>query len=158
VGGNHFHHFLAPVLERGAEAEHPEISEVLMAGVSVAIAGLGIALAWFIYSKARGVLPMVIAMKSGAFAWLMRTISNKYYVDELYDRMIVRPIHAISETVLFRFVDAIVIDGLFVNGSARFVEGTARHVIRRLQTGVAQAYALAMTAGMVAVIVYMTLR
>ena len=161
VGGNHFHHFLEPVFgAHGAVTAHaPEdagLSELSMAAVSVAIALLGIALAWLVYSKAKGMIPMVLAMKSRAFEFLMRTVSNKYYVDELYDLAIVRPIHAVSETVLFRLVDVRIIDGL-VNGVADFVEGTAMNVIRRLQTGVAQAYALAMTAGMVAVILYITL-
>jgi NADH:ubiquinone oxidoreductase subunit 5 (subunit L)/multisubunit Na+/H+ antiporter MnhA subunit len=68
-----------------------------------------------------------------------------------------RLIHASRETILFRIVDVRIIDGI-VNGVAGFVEGTAMNVIRRLQTGVAQTYALAMTAGMVAVILYMALR
>ncbi len=162
VGGNHFHHFLEPVFgAHGAVTAHaPEgtgPSALSMAAVSVAIALLGIALAWLIYAKAKGMIPMVLAMKSRAFEFLMRTVSNKYYVDELYDLAIVKPIHAVSETILFRLVDVRIIDGL-VNGVAEFVEGTAMNVIRRLQTGVAQAYALAMTAGMVAVILYITLR
>jgi NADH-quinone oxidoreductase subunit L len=162
VGGNHFHHFLEPVFGSHGAAAGPsgtpaEPSELGMAALSVAIALLGIALAWFIYSKARGMIPMALAMKSRAFDFLMRTVSNKYYVDELYDFLIVRPIHALSETVLFRLVDVRIIDGL-VNGVAAFVEGAAMNVIRRLQTGVAQTYALAMTAGMVAVILYIALR
>jgi NADH-quinone oxidoreductase subunit L len=162
VGGNHFHHFLEPVFgAHGAAAEqaaeHAGPSESGMAAVSVGIALLGVALAWLVYSKARGMLPMVLAMKSKAFDFLMRTVSNKYYVDELYDLVIVRPIHAVSETILFRIVDVRIIDGI-VNGVATLVEGTAMNVIRRLQTGVAQTYALAMTAGMVAVILYIALR
>jgi NADH-quinone oxidoreductase subunit L len=162
VGGNRFHHFLEPVFGAHGPAAahaagHAEPSELGMAAVSVGIALLGIALAWFIYSKARGMIPMVLAMKSRIFDFLMRTVSNKYYVDELYDLVIVRPIHAVSETILFRMVDVRIIDGA-VNGIARIVEGTAMNVIRRLQTGVAQTYALAMTAGMVAVILYIALR
>jgi len=88
---------------------------------------------------------------------MMRTVTNKYYVDALYDRAIVRPVHALSDTLLYRVVDVGIIDGL-VNGVAAFVEGTGRNVIRRLQTGVVQTYALAMTAGMVAVIFYIVLR
>jgi len=162
VGGNRFHHFLEPVFGAHGPAAahaagHAEPSELGMAAVSVGIALLGIALAWLIYAKAKGMIPMVLAMKSRAFDFLMRTVSNKYYVDELYDLAIVRPIHAVSETILFRIVDVRIIDGL-VNGVASFVEGAAMNVIRRLQTGVAQTYALAMTAGMVAVILYIALR
>jgi NADH-quinone oxidoreductase subunit L len=101
---------------------------------------------------------MVLAMKSKAFAWLMRTVSNKYYVDEFYDLVIVRPVHAVSEMVLYRLVDVRLIDGLLVNGPAIAVEAVARKVLRRVQTGVAQTYALVMMAGVVAVIAYIALR
>ena len=159
LGGNHFHHFLAPVLGgHAAEAAiAPERSEAVMAGVSVGIALAGITLAWMVYVKAKGLLPMLLAAKSRGFAAMMRTVTNKYYVDALYDRAIVRPVHALSDTLLYRVVDVGIIDGL-VNGVAAFVEGTGRNVIRRLQTGVVQTYALAMTAGMVAVILYIALR
>ncbi len=159
LGGNHFHHFLAPVLGgHAAEAAiAPERSEAVMAGVSVGIALAGITLAWMVYVKAKGLLPMLLAAKSRGFAAMMRTVTNKYYVDALYDRAIVRPLHALSDTLLYRVVDVGIIDGL-VNGVAAFVEGTGRNVIRRLQTGVVQTYALAMTAGMVAVILYIALR
>jgi NADH-quinone oxidoreductase subunit L len=158
VGGNHFHHFLEPVFGTHAPAAAHGGSELGLAAVSVLIAGAGIALGWFLYEKAKGVLPMVLAMKSKTFAWLMRTVSNKYYVDELYDLVIVRPVHAVSDLLLFRLVDVRLIDGLLVNGPATAVEAAARNVLRRFQTGVAQTYALAMMAGMVAVIAYIALR
>ena len=168
VGGNHFHHFLEPVFgahggahggahaaAAGAAAHGP--SEIALAVLSVGIALAGIGLAWLIYSKARGVLPMVLAMKSRLFAGAMRIVSDKYYVDELYDLAIVRPIRVLSDVVLFRFVDVRLIDGLLVNGPAEAVAGLAQNVIRRLQTGVAQSYALAMTLGVVALIAYIAL-
>ncbi len=158
VGGNHFHHFLEPVFGSHAPAVPHGGSELALAGVSVLIAGAGIVLGWFLYHKAKGVLPMVLAMKSKVFAWIMRTVSNKYYVDELYDLVIVRPVHALSEMVLYRLVDVRLIDGLLVNGPAVAVEAAAQNVLRRVQTGVAQTYALVMMAGMVAVIAYIALR
>lgn len=160
LGGNRFHHFLEPVFAHHGGAgglSSQGASEAAMAGLSVGVALAGIALAWLIYSKARGMLPMILAMKSRPFAWLMKTVSNKFYVDELYDFVVVRPLHAVSERVLFRFVDVRLIDGLFVNGSASVVQTVAHRVLRRLQTGVAQTYALAMAAGAVAIIAYLAL-
>jgi NADH-quinone oxidoreductase subunit L len=158
VGGNHFHHFLEPVFASHAPALPHGGSELAGACVSVLIAGAGIVVGWFLYQKAKGVLPMVLAAKSKTFAWIMRTVSNKYYVDELYELVVVRPVHAISEMVLYGLVDVRLIDGLLVNGPAVAVEAAAQKVLRRLQTGVVQTYALVMMAGMVAVIAYIALR
>ncbi len=160
VGGNHFHRFLEPVFgghTAGVEAAAHGPFEIALAALSVGIALSGIALAWLIYSKARGVLPMVLAMKSRLFAGVMRIVSDQYYVDEFYELTIVRPIRVFSDVVLFRFVDVRMIDGLLVNGPAETVALLARGVIRRLQTGVAQSYALAMTIGVVALIAYIAL-
>ena len=60
-------------------------------------------------------------------------------MDEIYDAAIVQPIKTLSEQVLWKGVDAGVIDGA-VNGAAVTVRG-ASGVLRRLQTGSVRAYA-----------------
>jgi NADH-quinone oxidoreductase subunit L len=63
-----------------------------------------------------------------------RVLYNKYYVDELYDAIVVRPLNAVSTRLLWRRIDQQVIDGGLVNGSA----GVSRMLGRigsRLQTG-----------------------
>jgi NADH-quinone oxidoreductase subunit L len=70
---------------------------------------------------------------------------NKYYVDEIYEYTLVRPGYALSDRVLFRVVDAGIIDGI-VNGigiTARLIGAAAR----LLQTGVVRTYALFMLLG-----------
>ena len=72
---------------------------------------------------------------------------NKYYIDELYDAVIVRPIKAMSTTVLWKGADAALIDGS-VNGVGKAVRGTSA-VLRRLQSGSVRAYAASLFLGVV---------
>jgi NADH-quinone oxidoreductase subunit L len=78
-------------------------------------------------------------------------VANKFYVDELYDAVLVRPLVWLSENVLWRGVDAGLIDGAAVNGSARLVRGFASGVLRYAQSGLAQAYLFVMVLGTLAI-------
>jgi NADH-quinone oxidoreductase subunit L len=80
---------------------------------------------------------------------LHRLLLHKYYVDELYDRVIVKPLLALSHWCAASF-DAGVIDGA-VNGVASLVAGAATR-LRRLQTGFVMNYALSMLVGVVALL------
>jgi NADH:ubiquinone oxidoreductase subunit 5 (subunit L)/multisubunit Na+/H+ antiporter MnhA subunit len=71
------------------------------------------------------------------------------------DATVVRPLVAISDHVLYRGVDAGLIDGAGVNGAAAGVAGAARHVLRRLQSGLAQSYLVLMLAGAAAVLAWL---
>ena len=59
-----------------------------------------------------------------------RLVRDKYRVDEAIDAVIVRPLVAVSDHVLYRGVDAGLIDGAGVNGTAAVVRGSALHVLR----------------------------
>jgi NADH:ubiquinone oxidoreductase subunit 5 (subunit L)/multisubunit Na+/H+ antiporter MnhA subunit len=72
--------------------------------------------------------------------------------DELYDKAIVRPIKRISTTVLWRGVDAGLIDGS-VNAVGLVVRGWSA-VLRRMQTGSVRAYAMSFFVGVVALLGY----
>ena len=80
---------------------------------------------------------------------------NAWYVDRLYDAVIVRPLYALSET-LARVFDLGVVDGA-VNGLGRGVAAWAA-ALRRLQTGYAVNYALTMLAGAVVVVAFLLVR
>ena len=77
---------------------------------------------------------------------------NKYYVDELYDAVIVQPIKRTSQMFLWRGVDAGLIDGT-VNAVGLVVRGWSA-VLRRLQTGSVRAYAMSLFLGVVAILGY----
>jgi NADH-quinone oxidoreductase subunit L len=114
-------------------------------GVSVAAALAGLLVAWQLYVRGRADLAKVGVPQNG----IHRLLLHKYYVDELYDRAIVRPILALSHWCAEAF-DAGVIDGA-VNGVATLI-GRAAGWLRRYQTGFVMNYALSMLVGVVALL------
>jgi len=134
-----------------AGVAHVATSELAMSAVSITIALVGIVLAYRFYVMSPD-LPDRLKQK---FARAYSLLLNKYYVDEIYDAVFVRPTVALA-TGLWRYFDALVIDGA-VNGSASAVELGSR-VVRRLQTGKLQNYALSLVAGAAAVILFWLLR
>src|SRR5262249_44572901 len=109
--GNHFEHFLVPVFGSGEVAEaagqvaHKGMEFVLM-GVSVVVALLGMALAAWLYLF-RPELPQKI---SNALGSLYETVVHKYYVDEIYAAVFVKPLVDGSTKILWQGVDRKVID------------------------------------------------
>ena len=138
--------FLAPVLAGGHEAEagHHGPAWALMA-VSVVAALAGLIVAWVMYIRGRADLAKIGVPQNG----IHRLLLHKYYVDELYDRTIVRPILALSRWCAEAF-DVGVIDGA-VNGVATVVDRAAGR-LRRYQTGFVMNYALSMLVGVVALL------
>ncbi|HEX2500452.1 MAG TPA: NADH-quinone oxidoreductase subunit L [Methylomirabilota bacterium] len=138
--------FLAPVLAGGhaTEGGHHGPAWGVMA-VSVAAGLAGLLVAWEMYLRGRADLAKVGVPQSG----IHRLLLGKYYVDELYDRVIVQPIFALSRWCADAF-DAGVIDGA-VNGVAAVVERAAGR-LRRYQTGFVMNYALSMLVGVVALV------
>ncbi len=125
-------------------AEHAPIAAV---AVAVAMAFGGLALAWLAYVVSPQ-LPDRIATALGAFYRLVR---DKYRIDELYDRVIYRPVLAMTDAAAW-VVDRGVIDGI-VNGVGTFVVSTSG-AWRRVQTGNVQHYALSFLAGALALVTY----
>jgi NADH-quinone oxidoreductase subunit L len=154
--GGRFEHFLAPVFEAGrvaVEQPAPEAGsgslEYLLIAISVSAAVLGLLLAWALYFR-RPQLPARIAAGLGR---LYTTVANKYYIDELYAILFVKPLIDGSTTILWHGIDQGGIDAA-VNDSA----AAARHVsdnLRHMQSGNLRSYAGWIAAGGAAVIAYM---
>jgi NADH-quinone oxidoreductase subunit L len=186
---NWFEHYLEPVFEPA----HHALREVFAAGVpghdvewmlmgaSVAIAFVGIGVAWAFYRKH----PEIPERLAGSLAGLHRLLLNKYYVDELYGKIFVRGL-ALGGGQTLHGVDRYVVDGgdgevrggLGVNGVAwatrdvvarvsnlwdRYVvDGLVNftaavfdnfsYVFRAVQNGLVQSYALAMLIGIFLII------
>jgi len=148
--GTGFSRFLAPVLPL-QEAEHSAgvAFSLLVLSAAVAIAGVG--LAWAVYGR----VPVRPASIGVARNPLHKLLLDKYYVDEIYDFLFVKPIYHLS-LWLARVFDPSVIDGL-VNGVATLVASWARG-LRRVQTGFVMNYALGILLGAVAVVAYLLTR
>jgi NADH-quinone oxidoreductase subunit L len=117
--------------------------------ISISVAGLGWLLAHLLYSR-RPQLPARIAASLGG---LYRAVANKYYIDELYAVLFVKPVVNGSTTILWHDIDQGVIDAA-VNDSA----DAARHVsdnVRHMQSGNLRSYAGWVAAGAAVVIAYM---
>ena len=162
-GSNRFEAFLHPVISGAAEAAaEPEtaaaaeaavesdetVTELTLMVVSSLLALAGIGIAWFVYLKRREIADQIAERFVGA----RMLLEHKYYVDEIYDAVIVQPIRIVSENALWKIIDARVIDG-FVNGMAEAVAGTSA-VMRRLQTGSVRAYAASLFLGVVVILGY----
>ena len=89
---------------------------------------------------------------SERFAGLHRLLLNKYWVDEIYDASIVQPVKRTSTSLLWRGLDAGLIDGT-VNGVGLAVRGWSA-VLRRMQTGSVRAYAMSLFVGALGVLSY----
>lgn len=128
------------------------IEEYLLMVLSISIALAGILLANKFYSDPEWNIPRKIA---SSFRSLYRTLFNKYYVDEFYFFAIVDPLLFISNKILWKFFDVKIIDGI-VNGSAN-VTIRISEVIRKIQTGFVQNYALIMFGGIIAIFIWILL-
>jgi NADH-quinone oxidoreductase subunit L len=148
--GTRFARFLAPVFP-AAEAEHGGVAGVMLLVLSVVVALSGIVLAWFMYMAA----PVRAERIGQPRTVVHRLLLNAWYVDWLYDRLIVRPLFALSEW-LASVVDLGVIDGA-VNGVARVVTAWAAGM-RRMQTGYVVNYALTMLVGAVVIVGFLLVR
>ncbi|HKQ58726.1 MAG TPA: NADH-quinone oxidoreductase subunit L [Candidatus Eisenbacteria bacterium] len=148
--------FAAPGAEGGAHGAGAHAVPHLSAGaewglilLSVAVAVAGIVAAFRVYGRAP------IATRGEPLAERMpgvhRALAHKYWVDELYDAIIVRPIHALSQR-LWRFWDEKVVDGA-VNGIAHLFEGFSA-ISRLFQTGFVGTYALFLTLGVAALLAH----
>jgi NADH-quinone oxidoreductase subunit L len=165
VGIHHrFDSFLSPVfyshaethLVIGAEAAAIEEKaaamdklELMLTGVSVSAGLFGLYFAWLLYYKRRD-LPERIAASLGG---LYEAVVHKYYVDELYAALFIKPLIEGSTAILWKGVDQGVIDAT-VNHAAHEAR-RASDGSRRMQSGNLRSYAGWVAAGGAAVIAYM---
>jgi NADH-quinone oxidoreductase subunit L len=135
--------------DHAPEAAHGDTSTELLlmfGSVLVALAGIGLATVFFLKSPQRA------DAMARQFSGVHRLLLNKYYVDEIYDGAVVQPIKRVSTGLLWRGVDAGLIDGT-VNGVGLLVRGWSA-VLRRLQTGSVRAYAMSIFLGVVSMLGY----
>ena len=152
VSGNAWlEHWLEPVTKAGAvifpvaELSHGTEWTLIIAAVAIAVAGIVAALRLL---KPEALVPAAQAPAETGFA---KVLNRKWYVDELYDAAVVRPIQWLSEKVLWKVVDAGVIDGAGVNGSA-VLSRAFGWIGSRLQTGAVGFYVVLFVTGVIALL------
>ena len=157
LGGEHLlDGWLQPVFAGQVAVNHEAVGvspsvEWLLLIVSSVVGLLGIGLAYWFYVASPDIPGRLTLHFKGAF----RLLVNKYYVDDLYDAVLIRPAKQLAG-FLARGIDQKVIDGA-IDGGARQI-GRFGGRLGQLETGYIPHYALAMFLGAVALVAYFFLR
>ncbi len=157
IWGGAFSRFLAPLvagpvtglMARPAAMAGSNLSpSLVLSAVATLTAIIGIGIAWIFYIQ--------VPALAGQFAESMRALYDvlrrKYYIDELYNLIVTRPLFFISTYVLYRGVDVKVIDGI-VDGLGLRVEESGE-AVRKVESGNVQDYAFVYLLGALAVAAY----
>jgi len=171
-GGNHFDKFLGPVFrsttppvntqhvqpgetvspEQATEGTEPKTghsTEIIFTGISVGAGLLGLFFAWLLYLRSPQLPDRIATSMHGLYS----TVAHKYWIDELYSWLFVKPLIAISGIVFWRGIDQGVIDAA-LNGSADGARDVSDEV-RHMQSGNVRSYAGWIAVGAAVVIAYM---
>jgi NADH-quinone oxidoreductase subunit L len=157
---NYFAGWLEPIV--GGHKEEIAMSVVASGGgesgleltlmfVTVALAVLAILAARHFYLKKTEAATSL----STSFGGVQKLLLNKYYIDEVYGALVIRPLVGFS-TFLWKIVDVILIDGT-INGSA-WVYSQVSELMRYAQSGRVRSYATIFVAGVVILIGYLVMR
>jgi len=151
-GGNAWlEHWLEPVtgaaLRLRPVVEVAHATEWALVVGAVLVAGLGIVGA-FRLLRPEALVPARLAPPETGLA---RLLWKKWYVDELYDAIIVQPVMWLSREVLWKIVDQRIVDGLLVNGTAAASRAVG-WLGSRLQTGEVGVYVVLFVIGVLAVV------
>jgi NADH-quinone oxidoreductase subunit L len=153
LGPNRFFQFLEPSLSlaRTAEAhEFSHLTELGFAALSLAVAGIGLFVAYRLYVARPETAGALASRMSGVYRILFR----KYYVDELYDAAMVHPTVRGSTELLWKRMDVGWVDGA-VNGLAATIQRLAG-VLKSFQNGLIRSYATWILLGAAAALVYIS--
>ena len=150
LGGNHWlEHFLAPVFKQSEIYAHghklTHSTEYVLMGVTVTITILMILFARNKFVS-KGFVPADDSVKQG---FIPRLLANKYYVDEFYNAIIVKPLNGLA-SFSYKFLELKGVDAI-VNGVGKFVVFISGQA-RKLQTGNTGFYIFAMVIGILVIL------
>jgi NADH-quinone oxidoreductase subunit L len=145
------HHWLSHAFSnwRPLVPEHHGFHIALMVGSSLVAIG-GVCVAWWMYVREPGVAGRLAQNIQGLYQLSL----NKFHVDELYYALIVKPAQAFA--VLCRVFDTYVIDSLV--DLVGLLPGRVGQMVRPIQNGLVQFYALAMMLGLTVFLAALVLR
>jgi NADH-quinone oxidoreductase subunit L len=153
LGPNYLEHYLEPSFEFAFRGElHGEVHGysleigLTLVVVTLAILGIWVAYRYFVADPSRA------ERAAARYAGLHRVLWNKFYVDEMYDALVVWPIERFSRLVLWKGIDVGLIDGA-VDGIASLALRWSDSV-RKIQGGYARVYASWILLGAVLVVVF----
>jgi NADH-quinone oxidoreductase subunit L len=141
--------FLSPVVGASStpESSIPHL-ELILSGAAVLVALIGWYIAYVFYSRKPERPAQLAASMPGAY----KLLANKYYVDEIYGAVIVKPLLAGSRWVLEGFVDWVVLGGIaWLLGGVAMLSGA---ILQRWQSGNLRSYAAWLAAGAAAVLLF----
>ncbi|MBU1625885.1 NADH-quinone oxidoreductase subunit L [bacterium] len=144
-GHNNIEEFLAPSFPAEEEmvvsrVHHSGSLELAFMLISILVIAVGIAVAYIFYIKDRKI-PKKLAEKMKP---VYDTLKNKYYIDEIYDFCIIKPVLNFAQS-LYETFDMKIIDGV-VNGTGKFINDLGG-LTRKLQTGKLSTYFFSMLVG-----------
>ncbi len=155
---NYLEHFLEPVFERSIEIVQNEVGfpatlqdhhlESILMKTSVLVAIGGAFLAWLIYIA----FPAIADSARQSLPILYKVVYNKYYVDEIYEFIFVRGGLWLGN-FFWKICDALIIDGLGVNGTAYVIRWSSDKV-KHVQNGYVQTYGAIMILGLIVLLTY----
>jgi NADH-quinone oxidoreductase subunit L len=144
---NWMHHHLDPIILHKSPSTMNHTQEWTLMGIAVLAAGATIYFAYMVYIKNK----MLPEAKDENIKGIKKLIYNKYYVDEIYDALIRKPVDLLGE-VFHKLIDNQMIDGI-VNGVGSAVKGISS-VVRKAQTGHIGLYIFSMVLGIILMLFY----
>jgi NADH-quinone oxidoreductase subunit L len=149
-GHNEFEHFLAPVFASANVVDMPIVEshalEITLALISLLTAAIGFFFAYLFYYRKPG----TAAALAKKFAPVYSLVDHKFWVDEIYGRLLITPLLAFSRLILSGLVDGGIIQGTST-GLAVSTRGSS-WLVRRIQSGNIRSYAGWLAIGAAAVI------
>ena len=143
---NWMHHHLDSIIVHKNPSVLNHEKEWILMGLATAAALATIFFAYMVYMKNR-ILPEANDSK---LTGIKKLIYNKYYIDEIYEALIRKPLDALSE--VFKYIDTKVIDSV-VDGVGTTVTGMSS-LVRKVQTGHIGFYIFGMVLGIIAILFY----
>jgi NADH-quinone oxidoreductase subunit L len=151
---NYLDHFLEPVfaganqLLRAEAMAHSHSQELGLMGLTTLLAAAGFVVAYSFYIRN----PELANQLAQTFRTIYQVLVNKYYVDEIYHAVFVRPMHWLSDRVFWQAFDVGIVDGVLNGAAARAQEMGAW--LRRWQSGNARSYGTWVALGALAALTY----
>ncbi len=140
-GHNVFGSFVRQTVTSEVEAAHEGSGALLLVGIAVAIAILGVLTSYWFY-RVRPSIPGRLFAGLGGFG---RLVASAYRVDALYAKTIVNPLTRSAKRIFYEVIDVRFVDGL-VNFFGSFTKGLAG-LMRLFQTGAVRTYVFFMMIG-----------